>query len=237
MKYLIVNGDDFGASAGISRGILEAHHQGVLTSTSFMVNTAASEAAAALARAALGPASVGLHADLTAEMRASSPRLEQRVAATLENQLLRFEQLMGRAPTHLDSHHNLHRDPRALPVFLELARRLGVPLRDYSPLRYFSGFYGQWGGVTHGEQIRVENLMKLLQTEVRDGITELSCHPGYVEPDFVTSYAAEREMEVRTLCDPAIRQALAEQEIQLVNYHDVAGLLSLEIGATSSCRP
>ena len=38
MKYLIVNADDFGASAGINRGILEAHERGVLTSTSLMVN-------------------------------------------------------------------------------------------------------------------------------------------------------------------------------------------------------
>ncbi|PYR01516.1 MAG: hypothetical protein DMF97_07400, partial [Acidobacteria bacterium] len=34
MKYLIVNADDFGASSGINRGILEAHQRGILTSTS-----------------------------------------------------------------------------------------------------------------------------------------------------------------------------------------------------------
>ena len=37
MKYLIVNADDFGASPGITRGILEAHADGILTSTSMMV--------------------------------------------------------------------------------------------------------------------------------------------------------------------------------------------------------
>ena len=39
MKCLIVNGDDFGASRGINRGILEAHRSGILTSTSLLVNT------------------------------------------------------------------------------------------------------------------------------------------------------------------------------------------------------
>ena len=46
MKYLIVNADDFGASRGINRGILEAHQRGILSSTSLMVNRAASEEAA-----------------------------------------------------------------------------------------------------------------------------------------------------------------------------------------------
>jgi len=46
MKYLIVNGDDFGASHGINRGIIEAHQQGILTSTSLLVSTPWSEEAA-----------------------------------------------------------------------------------------------------------------------------------------------------------------------------------------------
>jgi predicted glycoside hydrolase/deacetylase ChbG (UPF0249 family) len=66
---------------------------------------------------------------------------------------------------------------------------------------------------------------------------ELGCHPGYVEPDFATSYAAEREVEVQTLCDPIIRRFLAEQEIQLVNYQGLAALVPLEVGAGSSCLP
>ncbi len=225
MKYLIVNGDDFGASAGINRGILEAHERGILTSTSLMVDSPASEAAATLARdrASL---SVGLHADLTAEMRGPDATLGRRLAAALDRQLRRFERLMHRGPTHLDSHHNLHRDERALPCFLERARRHGLPLREHSPVRYFSSFYGQWGGVTHWEQIRPEGLARLLETELEEGITELSCHPGFVETDVVTSYVAERAVETHTLCDPLIRQVLADQAIQLVNYQDLEALVS-----------
>ena len=51
MKWLIVTGDDFGASCGINRGILEAHRAGILTSASLLVNRPASAEAAALARA------------------------------------------------------------------------------------------------------------------------------------------------------------------------------------------
>ncbi len=67
MKYLIVNGDDFGASPGINRGIMEAHQHGILTSTSLLVKTPGAEQAVSLA-AASPELSVGLHMDLRNEI-------------------------------------------------------------------------------------------------------------------------------------------------------------------------
>ncbi len=221
MKYLIVNADDFGASRGINRGIIEAHQRGVLTSTSLLVNAAASGEAAELSRSAPG-LSVGLHADLRSELNANAD--SDRLRGALDAQLARFEELLGRPPTHLDSHHNVHRDPRALPCFLDLAREHGLPMREHSPVRYFSKFYGQWGGQTHLEQLSVESLARMLELEIKEGFTELSCHPGYVDPDYPTGYSAEREAELRALCDPRLREVLAEQSIQLVSYHDLGKL-------------
>ena len=142
----------------------------------------------------------------------------------LREQLSRFERLMGRPPTHLDSHHNVHRDPGRLPHFLAVAAEHGLPLRDHSAVRYFSKFYGQWGGEAHPEQISVESLARMLEMEIQEGVTELSCHPGYLDPNYRTGYAAEREIELRTLCDPRVREVLAEQSIRLISYHDVARL-------------
>ena len=222
MKYLIVNADDFGASRGVNRGIIEAHELGILTSTSLLVNAAGSGEAAELGRAA-PDLSVGLHADVRNELNAAAN--SGRLRKVLDAQLARFEELTGCPPTHLDSHHNVHRDPRALSDFLDLAREHGLPLREHSPVRYFSKFYGQWAGETHLEQISAENLARMLETEIGEGITELSCHPGYVDPDYPTGYSTEREAELRTLCDPRVRQALAEQSIQLVSYHEVGKLV------------
>ncbi|HEX6810232.1 MAG TPA: ChbG/HpnK family deacetylase, partial [Planctomycetota bacterium] len=144
MKALIVNGDDFGASRGINRGILEAHEHGILTSTSLLVNAPGSEEARGLPRRA--PAmSVGLHADL-GEDPARTFVSPLRLRAELDGQLSRFLDLVGRMPTHLDAHHNVHREAVLLPVFLAFARDHGLPLREHSPVRYFSKFYGQWGG-------------------------------------------------------------------------------------------
>jgi predicted glycoside hydrolase/deacetylase ChbG (UPF0249 family) len=66
----------------------------------------------------------------------------------------------------------------------------------------------------------------MLETEIGEGITELSCHPGYVDPDYPTGYSTEREAELRALCDPRVRQALTEQSIQLVSYHEVGNLVA-----------
>src|SRR5919201_199686 len=219
MKYLIVNGDDFGVSRGINRGIVEAHHHGILTSTSLVVDMPCSEEAAWLSRA-LPDLGIGLHVKVTNEGREPAMDLTDadNCRAELHRQFCRFEELMGRPPTHLDSHHNVHRDARLLPHFLDLARQYGLPLREHSPVRYFSKFYGRWGGETHPEQISVEGLLRLVETNVREGFTELSCHPGYVDPDFQSDYSIEREIELRTLCDPIIRTALAEQQIQLASF-------------------
>jgi predicted glycoside hydrolase/deacetylase ChbG (UPF0249 family) len=72
----------------------------------------------------------------------------------------------------------------------------------------------------------VESLVLMLETGVQDGVTELSCHPGYVDPGFRSGYAREREIEVRTLCDPAIRRAIAQRQIQLVSFREVLTVLS-----------
>ena len=51
MRYLIINGDDFGASRGINRAIAELHQLGVLTSASLMIDMPAAKQAAELAQA------------------------------------------------------------------------------------------------------------------------------------------------------------------------------------------
>jgi predicted glycoside hydrolase/deacetylase ChbG (UPF0249 family) len=227
MKYCIVNGDDFGASRGINRGIIEAHRHGILTSTSLMVNMPYAKEAVLWSHDWPG-LNVGLHFVLTNEE--GKPMVDfadsDDCRTELHRQLRRFQDLMGCLPTHLDSHHNVHLKSRLLPYFLDLARQYGLPLRKYSPVRYFASFYGQWDGETHLEQISVASLIKMLETEVHPGFTELSCHPGYVDPDFKSGYAVERETELQTLCDPVIKEKLTELEIELIGFRDIGRILS-----------
>ena len=222
MKLLIVNGDDFGAGQGVNRGILAAHRRGILTSASLMVEMPGAAEAVELSRSA-PELSVGLHVDLTGEAGGLALDLEDSEACRreIERQLARCEALLGHRPTHLDSHHNIHRRPALRPLFVDLARRLKLPLREHSAARYFPSFYGQWDGETHLEHIGVDSLSRMLRDEIGEGVTELACHPGLPDPEFRSGYSVERETEVRTLCDPAVRTSLETLGIRLIGFRDL----------------
>lgn len=224
-KICIVNGDDFGASDGINRGIIEAFTNGILTSASLMINMP--RAAEAIAMSAEHPGlSVGLHVNFTNE---TDPVIDvndtQAAKAELYRQFQLFEDRFGHPPSHLDSHHNVHRMQNLLPLFIEIAERHALPLREHSPLRYFSNFYGRWDGESHPEHISAAQLVHVLETEIGSGFTELACHPGYVTEDFCSEYSIEREVELRSLCDPKVRQRVSELNIELVNFVEARNLL------------
>src|SRR5688500_2802212 len=113
-KFLIFNADDFGASSGVNRGILETHTRGVLTSTSLMVTGRAVREAAAMSRD--HPAlAVGLHWDVCGEDERSFDLDDlDAVREEFHLQLREFQDLMDRMPTHVDSHRHTHRGGRIM---------------------------------------------------------------------------------------------------------------------------
>ncbi|MGI9082390.1 MAG: ChbG/HpnK family deacetylase [Thermoleophilaceae bacterium] len=222
-RNLIVNADDFGAGLGINRGIAHCHAEGVVTSASLMVTGRAAEDAAALSRDYPALA-VGLHWDLDGEDAQAGVELEDPAAVRLElqRQLDAFQRLMGRAPTHLDSHHHVHRRPEIAPIARELAAALAVPLREDGRVRFVGGFYGQWEWqVTDLSHVSPEFLTWILRNEVEQGWTEIGCHPGYVTKDFSSAYLAEREVEAATLIDPRIRAEIDALGIRLASYAEL----------------
>ena len=226
-RYVIFNADDFGYSRGINRGIVEAHRNGLVTSTSLMVNTPATEDAVTQARE-LPELSVGLHVNFTNEAQRLIDFYDRQVARDeLRRQLDRFVALLGRLPTHLDSHQHVHRLRECLAAFQELAAELGLHLRDAPPVRYKGGFYAQWEyGVTDPSKVSVEALERILRSEIEDGLYEMCVHPGYVDPEFESVYHADRELELLTLTRPRLRTVLAEQGIRLIGYRDLGRVLA-----------
>lgn len=219
-RHLIINADDFGATDGINRGIDACHRAGVVTSASLMVEGQAAEPAAVLAQE-LPRLAVGLH--FVGDRPGAAVDVEDgsAVACELARQLSLFQRLVGRPPTHLDSHHHLHREPTAMAAFARVARDLGIAVRGDGSVHFVGGFYGQWEWkVTDLAHVSVAALQGILRDEVPDGWTEVSCHPGYVTPQLRSIYAVEREAEVRTLTDPAIPATIAELGIELVSYAD-----------------
>jgi predicted glycoside hydrolase/deacetylase ChbG (UPF0249 family) len=230
-KFLIINADDFGYTPGVNRGIIEAHYNGVVTSTSLVVTAPSSVEAAKLARKC-SRLSVGLHFVATNE---DGPLFDldnvNMAREELDRQYQTFCDLAGQLPTHLDSHHHVHlRVDTLTPVIVTWAQEHALPLRNTGRVRFNGGFYGhsfddQWQPHSAPELISVENLKRIL-CEVPTGITELACHPGYFTSD-LDSYGLEREIELATLVNPALPVLLHELEIQLINFADVPKLLGM----------
>jgi Uncharacterized protein conserved in bacteria len=226
-RYLIVNGDDFGLSAGVNRGIIECAEGGILTSASLMVRWPAAPHAANYSRANC-KLSIGLHVDLGEWVPRNGgwePLYEvvdtedaKAVEVEISHQLAEFRRLTGRNPSHLDSHQHVHRNEPARSIMLRLSQELGVPLRECDPrARYCGDFYGQGAEGEHlPGAISVTNLKQILDT-LPEGITELGCHPGY-DDGLQSPYRAERVDEVRVLCDPAIRAHLDALKISLRSF-------------------
>lgn len=221
-RYLVVNADDFGYAAGVNAGIIAAHEQGVVLSTSLMVDMPRAAEAAALAKHYPG-LGVGLHFTATDQ---TGPLLDLMDVAAVAKELLRQYQrcteLLGRLPTHLDSHHHVHLRKELKPFFIEWAGERGLHLRDGGVSLYNGGFYGQWYDeewIPHHapEFISLNNLEKLLDA-LPEGVTELACHPAYVTPDLESSYAAEREIELATLLNPRLLEVLRELNIIVINF-------------------
>jgi predicted glycoside hydrolase/deacetylase ChbG (UPF0249 family) len=252
MKRLIVNADDYGRTAGINEGTLEAYVKGIVISATVMILEAAAEEGLHLARAVAPDLALGLHFAVTGGGRSASPPgslpqlapagrfvrsveelpewiPEQEVRKELEAQIALFEKRAGKPPTHLDSHHHSALHISVAPVFASVAKERGLPVRASNgralaqlrekglrvPDFFIESFFGS--GATS------ENLRFIL-AHLREGVTELMCHPGYPDDALVrnSSYAREREKEIAALCDPAIREALAAEDITLITFRALA---------------
>jgi chitin disaccharide deacetylase len=130
---LIVNADDFGLDRRSTDAIVDRFHAGAITSTTALVWMSDSERAAELATRAGLP--VGLHLNLiepysgadvpgaiaatqrrvVGRMRSGGtrallydPRWSHEFERCITDQLLRFQELYGRSPTHIDGHRHMH---------------------------------------------------------------------------------------------------------------------------------
>jgi len=224
-SFVIFNADDFGQAPGINRGILDCHRRGVVTSASLMVTGRAMREAVSMSRDH-PRLSLGLHWDVWGEDEREFDIDNVAMAKEeFQRQLDTFERVVNRLPTHVDSHRHAHRKRRLMRLFQEILEPLGIPLRGDGRVRFVGGFYAQWEWrVTNLEYVSVPFLERMLREEVEDGWTEISCHPGYVGPDYTAVYAHEREAEVRTLTDAGIRASIADRGITLSSYEDYARL-------------
>jgi len=156
VRKLIVNADDFGLTAGVNRGIVEAHNSGVVSSATLMASGPAFADAVTAARSAPN-LSVGCHVvlvdgtpvlppdavDTLRAIRSAEPnRFYSSLSAFAARAMLggfdrdqlvaevvaqiKKLQSAGIQVTHLDSHKHAHVFPEILAALLRAARICGV---------------------------------------------------------------------------------------------------------------
>lgn len=229
MIKLIVNADDFGLTEGTNYGIIDGHINGLVNSTTMMMNMPGTEHAVHLAKEykTLG---VGVHLVLTAgepllknvpslvgtdgsfhkqgivrEGNIDPEEVEREWTAQIEKFLS-----YGLIPTHLDSHHHVHGLPILHDVLERLAAKYNIPIRRCEEERavrpfsdvFYSDFYAN--GVT-------EDYFEKLGARVQDGQSvEIMVHPAYIDPELVkrSSYVMDRVKELRILTESKLPEGI-----------------------------
>lgn len=262
-KQLIVNADDFGLSPGVNQGIIEAHHQGIVSSASIMVNMPGFEDAVKWAKktTSLG---VGFHFNLSYgkplsaayevpslvneegnfhKMKLSDPPIwqEEDVAKELFLQWARVKET-GILLTHLDSHHYIQRIPTVYPTYSMLAHTEGLPMRqtfqfehgynydDYEPICStrcsLSKDHPPTTDFFIGDiYFREDCLARLCEhlTRLSEAVTEINCHPGYVDDELkeLSAWTSYREKELETLTQPEVKQMLQQNKVELITFKEL----------------
>lgn len=151
VKLLIVNADDFGLNENVCNGIEHCHKNGIVTSTSLMVNMPRSEMAADISEknSSLG---VGLHLNLTQgksishnNILFSNSNLVKALLGRISREKAQDEieaQIQaaldyGIKLTHIDGHKHIHVMPKIIDAVIESAlsfkiKKIRLPLESYS---------------------------------------------------------------------------------------------------------
>jgi chitin disaccharide deacetylase len=238
---LIINADDLGYDPAVTDGIIESIRNGIVSSTSLLVNTSYSERSAAQADGI----AVGLHLNLARYLpvspkfpvsfvvggqfsEAMAPKLPPEVVEreTLA-QLDRANQLLHREPTHIDVHKHLHRHAGVLAGVIAAARARGLPVRSLNAAMRLElnrhqvattdHFIGDAGAQPYWTLDRLEMELSALPP----GVTELMCHPGYAPQLVHSGYSSQREIELRTFTSSSARALVDRNGVNLVTFQSL----------------
>lgn len=244
---LIFNADDFGLTEGVNLGILKAFKDGVVKSTTLMVNMPFAKEAIEIAKnnPDLG---VGVHLTATA----GEPLIKEKNSLVDEKgkfhnkdflydytieldaeelyrewkaQIERFIELLGDKPTHLDSHHHIHIIHKYLEVALKLSEEYDIPMREqvwtnknYEYVKLAQNFIYDKCSIEYF----INNKNKILGAE----IVEIMCHPAYIDKKLMdfSSYSIERCNELSILSSKKLKNWIIDNKIELINYKNIKKL-------------
>jgi predicted glycoside hydrolase/deacetylase ChbG (UPF0249 family) len=252
-KQLIVNADDFGMTAGVCEGIRVAAERGKVTSTTSMMCFPGSLDRARQHYKGLKIPS-GVHLQLTggkpltpqmAELcnerhNGAFPRRPGEMAFPPDRVFVEwcaqvdcFIENLG-TPSHLDSHHHVHRVPSLIDAFLAVAQRYRLPVRgDGSEFTQKARSAGvatadvvdeRWTETGATAETLIETIEAAFAVAPK-GLVEIVVHPGFSDDELrrVSSLSDIRTHELHVLCNSVLDDYLKREAILLVDYRTLAG--------------
>ena len=272
-KYLIVNADDFNTDEQRNLGILKAVREGIVTTSSMIVNPVVQEGSLKELRETLGRR-IGIHLNLTKGVpftsdantlvdgsgqfhgknivwqRALMGRLDLKEVETEFATQISHLKDMGVQPDHIDGNNHIHIFPGIATLVSHLASDFGIrcirlPLERFSKWEHYVRpnlfkkvligalsrraktifrthglrFTDHFAGIQFPDVSSLDSLQSFLY-DLREGTTELMCHPGYRNPSGNPFSSVERERELLSLTHPSVLERIHRLKINLISYSE-----------------
>ena len=248
---LIFNADDFGLSKGVNLGIIEAHQNGPVGSTTIMAGADAFEHAVDLVKENPN-LKVGIHLTLTANKsvggvystltdrkgnflslstiakRATAETLDlDEVEKEYEAQIQKVLSA-GILPEHFDSHHHTHHLPGVFDVFIKLAKKYNITkARMYNKEMLKAKTCeirttDKFEDSFYGEDATIENLKKVIR-KFKGRSMEIMTHPAYMDNSLYTlsSYNQLRMVEMDVLTSKELKEFLEQGNYEIATFQEI----------------
>ncbi len=242
---LIVNADDFGVSPAVNYGILHCFKEGIVTSTTLLVNQEGFEHAVSLHKQYNIP--TGIHLTLTF----GKPILKNSITLADENGnfhkqtffwnnvqnynkeeikkefIAQIEKALknGVKISHLDSHHHVHTSDYIKEIFFEVAKMYNFPFRPKREWNNSFSILGKEERLHFNDSFfdkgaSLENIKDILN-KYEGKTLELMCHPSFGDNILKnnSSYFDKRFDELSILTSTELKKFISDNNIYLINYN------------------
>ncbi|MFH1454397.1 MAG: carbohydrate deacetylase [Armatimonadota bacterium] len=246
MKKIIVNADDYGLTYSACEGIVKAYNDGIVKSTTFMINLPDADKKFAITKDCTG-LDIGVHLNVTYGKPVSDPSevsslldengsffrkpsivaekaKPEEVEKEWEAQILKAK-LLGVKISHIDSHHHTHARPEFLDIYIKLAKKYNLPARSNNP--EMAEAFKKEGIKTpdyfieefYADRVNPDNFMGIVNN-MDSGVTEICAHPGFVDEDLrgISSYTDYRMSELKVYTDPEIINFIKQNNIDVIGF-------------------
>ncbi|AXU28994.1 TPA: chitin disaccharide deacetylase [Clostridioides difficile] len=243
MTKIIINADDFGYCEAVNYGIISAHNNGIVRSTSMMANMPGVEHGVGLLKENK-TLNCGVHMTLSCGRpllsnlktivdkdgffirRITDEIIEKMDCDEIYRELCaQIDRVKGLGIdiSHLDSHHHIHTLVSLKPLIEKIVTKYNLPIRggfeynlEYSKVvPLIDSFYKE----NVSEEYFIKNIDEIMKYDVVD----IMSHPAFLD-DYIlnsTSYAIDRTKEHKILTSKKVKEFLEKNGLVISSYRDI----------------